>query len=874
MVGKREDRLQEAKSKLEMNVLDRTSELNKANQQLLLDIKEIKSKEDELFSQKRYFEALVSNSPTAIVILDNEEKILSINPAFENLFKYSRNEVFGKNIDTLITTADTEKEAAEFTRMAMKDSIHAIGKRRCKDDSFVDVEIFGVPVIVDGKKIGAFAIYHNISELVKARNLADESNKAKSEFLANMSHEIRTPMNGVIGMLELLLDTDLGSVQKDYAETSLKSAESLLALLNDILDFSKIEAGKLELEHVDFNLRAAVEDVAFSFAQRVQDKGLELACLVNPNIKTELRGDPVRFRQILINLVGNAIKFTHQGEIVIMADLVNETESRLSVKFSVQDTGIGIPLERQSAVFDRFTQADGTTTRRYGGSGLGLTISKQLVSAMGGTIGVDSLPGMGSTFWFVVGFDKQLEGKKISAPLHIDEPVEITNLQVLVIDDNSTNRMILRKMVESFGCVVETAPGGSKGLELLRTAYRMNKPFQIILLDMQMPLMDGEQTARAIISDPAGKGTSIIILTSMGQGGEMTRMETLGCAGYLLKPVRQTLLKDTLKAVVSKKQKLNVTNPFITNTTISEARHLGQRLLLVEDNPINQKLALVLLQKAGFMVDTVENGLKAFERFQIEKYNIVLMDVQMPEMDGFEATQKIRQWESEQGCQRTPIIAMTAHALKGDRERCLEAGMDDYVTKPIDLKVLTTVLDRWTGNKAESNDIAFKIIDEILPESDGDFFNYAESGFLEDDGLFGDFETNLPTKNVSKITENADMIDKYESPMDLNSALPRFGDDFNLFVELGSEYIEDLAIRIDELEGFLLNKDNQSLVRSAHNLKGVSANFSAEPLRNLAAQLELLGNNNDLSKAPQLIIQMRVETDRVKKYFFNLIKQK
>lgn len=867
LAGKREDRLQELTSRLEVTISERTSELQLANQQLQQDIKEKLIKEKELFSQKRYFEALVDNSPTAIVILDCNEKILSINPAFEELFLYAVDEAVGEKIDDLITTSETASEAALYTQMAMKDSIHAIGKRRRKDHTLVDVEIFGVPVIVEGKKIGAFAIYHNISELVLARNQAEESNKAKSEFLANMSHEIRTPMNGVIGMLELLMDTELSSEQKDYAETSLKSAESLLALLNDILDFSKIEAGKLELEEVDFNLRVAVEDVAYSFAQRVQDKGLELACLVNPNIKTGLRGDPVRLRQILVNLVGNAIKFTHQGEIVIMADLASESVSHLKVKFSVQDTGIGIPQERQAAVFDRFTQADGSTTRRFGGSGLGLTISQQLVGAMNGTIGLDSSPGVGSTFWFVVEFEKQPIGKKTTAPLKMEEPAEIENLRVLVIDDNSTNRMIMIKMVESIGCSVDTAQGGAKGLEMLRTAYRMENPFQIVLLDMQMPLMDGEQTARAILNDSAGKSTNIIILTSMGQGGEMTRMQALGCAGYLLKPVKQTLLFDALKAVVGKKPKVNGSKQFITDTTISEARHLGLRLLLAEDNPINQKLALVLLQKAGFLVDTVDNGLKAFEKFKEEKYSIVLMDVQMPEMDGFEATQKIRQWESETGVLRTSIVAMTAHALKGDRERCLESGMDDYVSKPIDLRILTSVLDKWTDHKTErSYGTNEKLSNNAPKEVDG----FSEAGLFEDEGLFGDFEPVITSKNADKIADNVEMIDEYELPMDLDAALPRFGDDYNLFIELGNEFMKNLTIRITELENALTGGDFQSFVRSAHNLKGVSANFSAEPLRRLAAQLETMGNSNDLDDTPLLIAKMKDEAIRVKKYFENL----
>jgi len=350
------------------------------------DITERRGIDAELTRQKQFFESLVHNSPTAVVVLDNDEKIISCNPAFEGLFGYQSAEIMGIMLDELITTDETRAEARRYTQQVLSGTVHALGHRRRKDHSLVDVEIFGVPVFVAGEKIGTLAIYHDISELVRARRQAEESSRTKSEFLANMSHEIRTPMNGVIGMLELALDTPLTSEQRDYLQTSLQSAEALLTLLNDILDFSKIEAGRLELEKINFSLRNAVEDVAYTLAKRAQDKGLEMACLIDPDLAPELRGDPGRLRQILVNLVGNAIKFTHQGEIVIHAEPREETATHVLIHFAVQDTGIGIPYERQAAVFDRFTQADGSTTRKYGGTGLGLTISKQLVDAMGGRL--------------------------------------------------------------------------------------------------------------------------------------------------------------------------------------------------------------------------------------------------------------------------------------------------------------------------------------------------------------------------------------------------------------------------------------------------------------------------------------------------------
>ena len=471
------------------------------------DITEYKRNAEELAREKQYFESLVQNSPVAIVVLDNEERIISSNPAFEQLYGYAATEITGSDLDSLITNPQTHEEASQYTHAVKDQAVHAIGKRQRKDGSVVDVEIFGVPVFVNGQKTGTLAMYHDISELVRAQREAEESNRAKSEFLANMSHEIRTPMNGVMGMLELALDTQLTNEQRDYLQTSLHSAEALLSLLNDILDFSKIESGKLDLEVISFSLRSAVEDVAYTLAKRAHDKGLEIACLIDPDLSSNLRGDPGRVRQILVNLVGNAIKFTHQGEIIIRAESLEQNDHHSTIHFSVQDTGIGIPYERQAAVFERFTQADGSTTRTYGGTGLGLTISKQLVEIMGGKIGLHSTPGIGTTFWFDIKFEKQPPEQRGTAPLTLG-PVNLSYARVLIVDDNQTNRMVLTKNVESLGSRIDSVSSGAKAIESLRNAHRAGDPYHIVRLDMQMPGMDGEQTARAIpgicISSPEG----------------------------------------------------------------------------------------------------------------------------------------------------------------------------------------------------------------------------------------------------------------------------------------------------------------------------------------------------------------------------------
>ncbi|MBC7875797.1 MAG: response regulator [Anaerolineales bacterium] len=817
----------------------------------------------ELAHEKQYFESLTVNSPVAIVVLDNDQNIVSSNPAFEQLYGFGNDEILGLNLDTLITNQQTRDEAAGYTQDVMNTAVHAVGKRQRKDGSSVDVEIFGVPVVIDGKRTGAFAMYHDISEIVRARQEAEEANRAKSEFLANMSHEIRTPMNGVMGMLELALDTQLTPEQNDYLQTSLHSAEALLSLLNDILDFSKIEAGRLDIETIDFSLRNAVEDVAYTLAKRAQDKGLEMACLIDPELNSHLRGDPGRLRQILVNLVGNAIKFTHQGEIVIRAEPVEDMDDHVIIRFSVQDTGIGIPYERQAAVFDRFTQADGSTTRTYGGTGLGLTISKQLVEIMGGKIGLNSKPGIGTTFWFEVKFHKQpLEKRRVTGPLTLG-PVNLTQARVLVIDDNQTNRMVLTKNVQALGSRVDAVSSGAKGLETLRNAHRAGDPYHVVLLDMQMPGMDGEQTARAIKSDPAVKEVKVLVLTSMGQRGDAVRLEALGCSGYLLKPVKQQMLFDAVIAVLATKE--DQAPPLITRHVLSEQRKLNLRLLLAEDNPINQKLALILLQKAGYSVDAVETGAQALHKVQTDHYSAVLMDVQMPEMDGLEATRQIRAWEQNNG-QHTPIIAMTAHAMPGDRERCLDAGMDDYVTKPLEPRALFNAIDRWTQDSVAEKESNVEVTQDY--SAGGlEIFNADLGG-----DWFGETAHLAPASSTVPEPASAFQIDALAEklPADLDAALFRFSGDRSFMMEMCQEFKEHLPDRMKEIKSALAAGDINTLGRLAHNLKGLSMNFNADPLSNLAIKLEACGRDENLENASVLVEQIEKESIRLQEYISRL----
>ena len=836
---------------------------------ILHDITARRLAENETIRQKQYFEALVVNNPAAIVVLDNEGKVQSCNPAFERLYGYSSEEVLDKPIDVLITSQEMAAEAQRYTQQARVGPVQGMVVRLRKDGSLVDVELLAVPVKVGTENIGTLAIYHDITELLRARRQAEAANQAKSEFVANMSHEIRTPLNGVIGMIELTLDTTLNDEQRDYLEVALHSADTLLTLLNDILDYSKIEAKRLEFETIDFNLRTTVEDVAFSLAPRAQAKGLEIACLIHPDLHSGLRGDPARLRQVLINLVGNAIKFTHQGEIVVRAEPILDEPTHATIRFSVQDTGIGIPKDRQEAIFERFTQADGSTTRRYGGTGLGLAICKQLVDALGGQISVESIPGQGSTFIFTLRFEKQTKpalGK--TRPLQLSS-VNIKSLHILAVDDNATNRLILTHMLESLDCRIETASGGAKGLEMLGNAWRSGDPYRMVLLDMQMPGMSGEQTARLMLEHPAGKQTSIIILTSMGQRGDAARLEAIGCAGYLPKPVKQHMLYAAMIAVLGQKSSQIESAGLVTRHTISEAERQGLRILLAEDNPVNQKLTVILLQKAGFSVDAVEDGLQAVEKVKTGQYSAVLMDVQMPELDGLEAARRIR--TDLVMPRHIPIIAMTADALESDRAACLEAGMDDYISKPIDSKTLLTILDRWTVNQVQD-----KAPGVEQQASRTQVYLTASEEFPLNAGPTSpgtSLVSERPVEPGSKpaIQLVSPFIEEPPSlPMDIQLALPYFDNDQAIFNEMCLDLIRNMPARMQELRGSLARQDTASFSRAAHNLKGISANFSATQVNRIASELELLGRQEDLSAAGDLLDQLEFENKRLFEYMLSL----
>jgi PAS domain S-box-containing protein len=763
-----------------------------------------------------YLNALIENNPLGIIVIDREGQVTLANPAFEQTFQFGLSGMDDPSVRDLLTPAMRAEMRWISDETFAGRSVELVVRRYRRDGAALDFELHAVPLIVAGKVAGSLRILQDITqrkrdeeELKRAMVAAEAANHAKSEFLANMSHEIRTPMNGILGMTELALDTPLNSEQREYLTTVKFCGDSLLILINDILDFSKLEAGKMELDMVEFSLRDSLAETLRSLSVRAHQKELELTYRVRPQLADHYLGDIGKIRQVLINLLGNAIKFTEKGEVAV--DVNQEADSDRSVVLHVQvkDTGIGIAQGKQNLIFDAFTQADSSMTRKYGGTGLGLAITRRLVEAMRGKIWLESREGVGSTFHFTLPLEKV---DRAPGPQRFGTLAQIQTIRVLVVDDNYTNRFVMSEIFNHWGMDAHCAEGAREALLAIDLAHESGTPFGLAIIDAQMPETDGFTLARDIRRDSRNKSMPMIMLSSLGQRGEGVRSREAGIAGYLSKPASQSELLNMILTVLFRPPEVSTAQLAAPDFTPDGARRL--KILLAEDNRVNQQLAVRVLEKLGHQVEVANNGEEALMAFDRARFDLVLMDVQMPKMDGFETTGAIRDKEAIQGG-RIPIIAVTAHAMKGDREKCLAAGMDDYITKPLRFAELAGLLKRYSGGE------------------------------------------RIERPRESPRASSPAVV------FDSQGVLERVQGDRKLLAELLNLFSEEYPQRQAELRKALEARDTKLLERAAHSLRGSAGNLGAAATASAAAALEQFARDGDLKNAGESIAAIETEMARL-----------
>ncbi len=814
---------------------------------------------DELREHSRLQQKILDTAATAILTTDAQGRITTANEEFCSTTGFSKDDVIGKHSDIL-----SDRSCKTDCSLFKAGEKQQILKKRCtirtKDNrELIVIKNAGSIHDLSGNFSGGVESFIDVTDLVKAREAAEAANIAKMEFLANMSHEIRTPLNGIIGMMELALDTNLDDDQKNMFYTIEKEASSLLDIINEILDFSKMEAEKVELEEIPFDLRTLIEDIAQSFAYRAEQKGLQFISHLSPEVSSQLIGDPGRLRQILVNLAGNALKFTSEGEIYIKGETAEDFGDRVKVRFLVKDTGIGIPKDKQSIIFEGFTQADGSTTRKYGGTGLGTTISKQLAKLLGGEIGVESEEGMGSTFWFTAVFNKQ----KGHVAVPEKERIYLKDVRVLVVDDNRTNRFVLTEYLKSWGCRIETC-SGKDALSVLRESVLSEEPFDLILTDLHISGITRFDMAKKIKKMETLAETPIIVLTSIGKIGDGKSCREIGIDGYLAKPIRQDDLRKVIESVLGFSKEENLKGQkLVTRHTIVEDNRKEVQILVVEDYPTNQKLVMKHLQNAGYQVDLAENGQQAVEAFKRKRHDLILMDIQMPVMGGYEATKAIRSLEielSKIGDKRDsaklegiPIIAMTAYAQKGYKEKCLEAGMDDFITKPFRRKELLAIVNKWS----RSSSIKEKRLSTRRGLYSGENVEFEEADAKK---------SAIDSAELVAGQNPKSKTDKANTPINFEKAVAEFDGDKAFFVGVLEGFMENVRDQIEILRQAVSDGDAELVRREAHSIKGGAANLTADELSKIAFKLENIGQSEVLEEGFEVLGRLEKEFQRLEAY--------